>query len=266
MAMKQRVLITNDDGIESLGIARLAQVIAEIAEVWVVAPTSDRSGASHALTTRSPLRISKTDALDRPLTYVVDGTPSDCVYLALSHLMSSAPPALVLSGINSGFNLADDITYSGTVAAAVEAVLLDVPAIALSVGGFSGSGLDEAARLARALACHCLDHPDALPRGLFLNVNVPSDPRPGVFQVTTIGRRAYSRDVREGVDPRGRAFYWIGGDPLPHDDISGSDCNTVLDDGISSVTPVHVQSVDEASLANWRTVRLPNFKHGVRGG
>ena len=261
--MKPRILITNDDGIESAGLARLARSMDEIADVWVVAPTSDRSGASHALTTKSPLRISQTDVLDRPFAYAVDGTPSDCVYLAISHLMRSAPPDLLLSGINDGYNLADDITYSGTVAAAVESVLLDVPAIALSVGSFTASGLDEASLLGRVLARHCLDHPDALPRGLFLNVNVPARPRRGAYRVTTIGRRAYSRDVRAGSDPRGRAYYWIGGDPLPHDDVPGSDCNAVLDDGISSVTPVHVQAVDESALATWRTIRLRAFKQDI---
>jgi len=261
MTRPPTILLTNDDGVESIGLLTLAEELDRIADVWIVAPSGDRSGASHALTTRSPVRMVRAERLGRQSAFAVDGTPADCVYLALSHVLRDSPPALVISGVNDGYNLADDISYSGTVAAALEAALLDVPAIAVSVESFRGTGMRMAIQLARELAVHSLANVGAIPRGSLLNVNVPAEPRASDFRVTTVGRRAYSKDVRPNVDPRGRAYYWIGGAALDHENLPGSDCNAVIDDRVISVSPLHVQASDERGIAVWSAVTLSGFRN-----
>ena len=251
MRMK-RIIVTNDDGIESIGLFSLARALATFAEVWVVAPERDQSGASHALTTGTPLRWRRADVVGVPHAYGVGGTPADCVYFGLSHLLAPGGADLVVSGINRGYNLADDITYSGTVAAALEGALLGVPGIAISLEAFSETDLSSAARFACALVESVLGKPELLPAGSFLNVNIPCDAKSDEYKVTVAGRRVYSLEVQLGTDPKGRPYFWIGGDPKQHEDIRGSDCSAVLDERMISVTPLHIDLTSISGVGLWR--------------
>jgi 5'-nucleotidase len=226
--------VSNDDGIASDGIAALARAMEPLGEVWVVAPDREQSAASHALSLARPLRLKKV----QPRWFSVDGTPSDCSYIAINHLMKKLPPDLMVSGINRGANLADDVTYSGTVAAAMEACLLGVPAVAFSLVSRHGFDFRHAARFAQKLARLLLASP--IPGKLLLNVNIPGDGKPKGYAVTRLGKHSYGNEVVEKTDPRGRRYYWIGGTSFTHQDIPGSDCNAVLRDGLISITPLHL--------------------------
>lgn len=247
-----RVLISNDDGIRSQGLAALERALEGVAEVWVVAPDSEQSAASHAISLHRPLRIQEVG----PRRWSVDGTPTDCVYVAVHHLLRDERPALVLSGINHGSNLADDVTYSGTVAAAMEGALLGIPAIAFSLAVRERFDFAPAAAFARELAAAVLER--GLPRGVLLNVNVPRGDVLG-FRVTALGKRAYGSAVLENVDPRGRKYYWIGGSENRHEDVPGSDCNAVFDEGLVSVTPLHLDLTHRRQLDEMSTWELGPF-------
>ena len=218
------------------------EAVEPLGEVWVVAPEHEQSAASHAISLSRPLRIREV----KPRWYAVDGTPTDCAYLAIHHLMKEALPALALSGINHGPNMADDVTYSGTVAAAMEATLLGVPAIAFSLVARRQFDFTHSARFARELTRAALGQP--LPPRLLLNVNVPSKGEPRGWAVTRLGRHSYGNQVVENTDPRGRRYYWIGGSGYAHEDLPGSDCNAVLDEQLISVTPVLLDLTDLARL------------------
>jgi 5'-nucleotidase len=235
-----RILVSNDDGIAAEGLQALADAMASIGEVWVVAPETEQSAASHAISIHRPLRIREV----RPRWYAVDGTPTDCSYVALNHLMKDQRPRIMASGINHGPNLADDVTYSGTVAAAMEASLLGVPAVAFSLVTRQRFDFAPAARFARAFIAAALEQD--LPRHMLLNVNVPAGGEPRGFRVTHLGKHSYGFDVIEKVDPRGRKYYWIGGNEYQHEDIPGSDCNAVLRERLVSVTPLHLDLTDHA--------------------
>jgi 5'/3'-nucleotidase len=218
-------------------------------EVWVVAPEVEQSASSHAISIHRPLRIRPV----RERWYAVDGTPTDCSYIAINHLLKGRRPRLMVSGINHGPNLADDVTYSGTVAAAMEASILGVPAIAFSLVSRERFDFGPAARFARALAAAALR--EELPRNMLLNVNVPAPGEPRGYEVTRLGKHSYGYDVVEKVDPRGRKYYWIGGNEYQHEDIPGSDCNAVLRDRLVSVTPLQLDLTDDelrTRVAAWR--------------
>ena len=238
-----RILISNDDGYVSEGLRALVDAVSPLGEVWVVAPEAEQSASSHAISIHRPLRIREVRPGGmRPGTserwYAIDGTPTDCSYIAINHLMKDARPQLMLSGINHGPNLADDVTYSGTVAAAMEASILGVPAIAFSLVMRGRMEFAPAARFAHRLAEAALGQD--LPANLLLNVNIPGGIDPTSYAVTRLGKHSYGFEVVEKVDPRGRKYYWIGGNEYQHDDIPGSDCNAVLRDGMVSVTPLHL--------------------------
>ncbi len=227
----RRILVTNDDGVQSDGIHALAAALARLGEVTIVAPHLEASAIGHALTLRRPLRMEPL----RERVYEVDGTPTDCVNIAFAQLYSE-PPDLVVSGINKGYNVGDDITYSGTVAGALEGSLLGVPAIAVSLRR-SGDPHDfgPAAAAAASIAEAVLEH--GMPARTFLNVNVPSG-QPKGMRVTVQARRNHLTTVTERQDPRGRPYYWIeeGQDDWePHD---LSDYQAVRD-GYISITPLH---------------------------
>src|SRR6187431_1017792 len=232
--MAARILVSNDDGYASEGLKALVEAVAPLGEVWVVAPEAEQSASSHAISIHRPLRIRQV----RERWYAVDGTPTDCSYVAVNHLLKDRRPALMVSGINHGPNLADDVTYSGTVAAAIEASLLGIPAIAVSLAMRHEFDFEPAARFARSLAQAALRADP--PANLLLNVNVPGGMEPRGYAVTRLGKHTYGFEVLEKVDPRGRKYYWIGGNEYQHEDIPGSDCNAVLREGIVSVTPLHL--------------------------
>lgn len=247
--MRPSILVTNDDGIHSEGLEQLAAALREIGDVSVVAPDRERSATSHALTLHRPLRINRI----RDGWWAVEGTPTDCVYLATRSLMKQRP-ALVASGINKGSNLGDDIHYSGTVSAAFEGTVLGIPSLAISMVGRGPYRFETGAAYARRIAQRMLD--EKLPGDTLLNVNVPNvgpEEITGV-SVTRMGKRHYGDAVIENVDPRGRKYYWIGGTELDAEDIPGSDCNAVLEKKVS-VTPLHLDLTNHGAmerLSRWK--------------
>src|SRR5881396_239068 len=225
------ILVTNDDGYRSEGIHVLADALRAIGDVTVVAPVQEASAIGHALTLRHPLRLERLDAH----TCAVDGTPTDCVNIAVSQVFKGLPD-LVVSGINKGWNLGDDVTYSGTVAGALEGALLGIPSIAVSLRATRGDyDFSYAARAATAMAEAMLRRP--LPSRTFLNINVPKG-EPKGYRVTVQAKRNHVTSVAERHDPKGRPYYWIEegqNEWEPHD---RSDYQAVRD-GYVSVTPLH---------------------------
>lgn len=226
------ILITNDDGYEAEGLRVLEQALAGLGDVWVVAPDREQSGQGHALSLHHPLRFEQR-AVRR---FAVQGTPTDCIYLGIKQIMTSKPK-IIVSGINRGVNLGDDITYSGTVSAAFEGTLMSVPSFAMSqqVEG-SEVSFEAAARFARSLAEEVLRR--GVPTDTLLNVNVPAAPAGGV-RITRQGKRLYPGGVIERHDPKGRTYYWIGGAPAEWTDDPECDF-AALSEGLISVTPLHL--------------------------
>lgn len=237
-----RILISNDDGYQAPGLVYLANALAEIAEVIVVAPDRDRSGASHSLTLKHPLYVTHHE---NGFTSV-EGTPTDCVHVAISGLLDKAPD-MVVSGINAGANMGDDVIYSGTVAAAMEGRFLGLTAMAISLAAYPGKHFTTAAKVAKRLLKHLLDHP--LPGNTILNVNVPDLPWEELagFKITRLGNRHQSEPVIKDVDPRGRTVYWIGPAGPEQDAGPGTDFYAVRM-GYISVTPLHVDLTCNAAL------------------
>lgn len=235
------ILVTNDDGVHSPGIKALAAAVAHLGEVVIVAPTQEASAIGHALTLRRPLRLEDWG----PGVYGVDGTPTDCVNIGVTTVLKKLPD-LVLSGINKGWNLGDDVTYSGTVAGALEGALLGIPAIGVSLRFTRGEfDFSYAARAAGVLAEQVLRR--GLPPRTFLNVNVPRG-QPLGLRVTVQARRNHITSVSERHDPKGRPYYWIeeGHDSWqPHD---RSDYQAVRD-GYISVTPLHPDLTAHGALS-----------------
>jgi 5'-nucleotidase len=228
----RRILVTNDDGFRSEGIHALAAALAPLGAVTIVAPIEEASAIGHALTLRRPLRI---EAQGEGV-YSVDGTPTDCVYLAITHVFDRQMPDLVVSGINKGWNVGDDVTYSGTVAGALEGALLGLPSIAISLAATRKTyDFSHAARFAATVADALLKRP--LPPRTFVNINVPKGAPKGL-RVTVQAKRNHVTSVEERHDPKGRSYYWIGEGENhwePHD---RSDYQAVRD-GYVSVTPLH---------------------------
>jgi 5'-nucleotidase len=236
-----RILLTNDDGIHSDGLIKLENALREVGDVYVVAPASEMSGASHSLTLARPLRIRKID--DRH--WSIDGTPTDCVTLALNRILSPAEaPDICVSGINHGGNLGDDASYSGTVAGALEATILGVPGIAVSLVARENYDFTEAARFAVTAVSKALK--EGLPEGTLLNVNVPTGGIKGV-RVTRQGIKNARPLVSEHVDPRGKAYYWIGEEHYGSNAEEGTDYQAV-EQGYISVTPLRADMTDHRAL------------------
>ena len=249
---KARILVTNDDGIESPGIKLLEEMARALSsDVWIVAPEQEQSAASHSLTTRRPLRMAEV----APQRYAVDGTPTDCVMLAVKHLLRERRPELVLSGINGGGNVGEDLTYSGTVAAAMEATLLDIPAIALSRHFVDGEPIcwETTARFAPGVIRRLTQLP--WPEHTLMNVNFPDEAPQAVrgIAVTSQGKRAIADNLTERLDPRGRPYYWIG--PVREDGIAepGTDLAAINDKRVS-VTPIYLNLTNVPVLASLKKV------------
>lgn len=245
----KRILITNDDGVQSPGLLALKQALTPLAEITVFAPDHNWSAAGHTKTMHKPLRVSQVTLADGTAAFATTGAPSDCVSLALLGLIPQRPD-LVVSGINQGANMGHDITYSGTVAGAMEAVVAGLPAIAVSLEWSEamdyGPAAEATARLVRQVFTH------GLPANSFLNVNAPALPRDAIHGLrrTRLGRRVYRDKLIERRDPRGRPYYWIGGDPpggIP-DDAGATDIGA-LALGFISVTPLTMDMTDQALLA-----------------
>ena len=234
-----RLLVTNDDGFLAQGIECLVAAAESLGEVTVVAPDREQSASGHSLTLSRPLRLRKIEQR----WYAVDGTPTDCVSLAVQWLMKEAPPTLVVSGINFGLNLGNDVTYSGTVSATFEGSLLGIPSVAFSQEVSEKFSFVRAARFAgdfvRELLAHAESEP--LPQGLLLNVNLPAGEVRGV-RWTRLGYRRYHQVVVEKVDPRGRKYYWIAGTPEWREE-EGTDY-VAMASGYASVTPLHLDLTD----------------------
>ena len=236
------ILVTNDDGVRSPGIRELARAVARLGGVTIVAPHLEASAIGHALTLRRPLRVEQLE----PDVYEVDGTPTDCVNVAIAQILAS-PPDLVLSGINKGYNLGDDVTYSGTVAGAMEGALLGIPSIAVSLERSSGEYDFRPAAAGAAQVAERLLAGSALPGRTFLNINVPSG-RPKGIRITVQARRNHVTVVNRRIDPRGQPYYWIEegqNDWEPHD---RSDYKAVRE-GFMSLTPLQPDLTDYNSLA-----------------
>ena len=230
------LLITNDDGIDAAGIAALEQAMAPLGTTWTVAPLVEQSSKGHGFSLHHPVRVEPRGER----RWAVTGTPADCAYVAL-HGVLPERPALCISGINHGSNLGNDVFYSGTVAAAMEAVFQGVPAIAVSlhrVGGQPYRNFDTAGLVAARVARHVLEH--GLPPRIVLNINVPDVPPGELRGVRTVaqGWRHYEPSVDEREDPRGKAYFWLGGAHAGFEDIPDTDGPTV-DEGFASITPLH---------------------------
>ena len=233
-------LVTNDDGIHSPGLNALVQALRSFAECVVIAPDRDNSAVSHSLTMNRPLRVNRL----KDGFYTLDGTPTDCVAIGLKKIIKHKPDLLV-SGINPGPNLGDDISYSGTVSAAVEGTMYGVPSLAVSLAGEAPYDFSRAARLAAKLAKLILKH--GLPRDTLLNANVPGNESIEGIKVTRQGRRLWDNAIQETQDPWGRKHYWIGGGtPSP---AQGEDTDVhAVNNGYISVTPIHLDLTNHQGI------------------
>ncbi|MCL4244399.1 MAG: 5'/3'-nucleotidase SurE [Candidatus Dadabacteria bacterium] len=245
--MPPTILISNDDGINSEGLHKLHETLGDLGEVFVVAPDRDQSAVSHSLSLYRPLRIEQIS----DNVYTVDGTPTDCVNIAVNGILKDRKIDIVVSGINKGENLGDDITYSGTVSAAMEGALLGVPSIAVSLATKVDFNFEAAAYYSKLIAEYVLR--SNLPPATILNVNVPHMPKGDIrgILVTRQGKRVYGEPIVEKVDPRGKKYYWIGGYELGSLDIENSDIAAVKS-GYVSVTPISLDLTDYGFLDKLR--------------
>ena len=241
------ILVTNDDGVQAEGILALAEAVSPLGDVWVVAPDRNQSATSHALTLHQPLRVKR----HSEQVFACSGTPTDCVFMAVLHLLPR-PPDVVVSGINHGANLADDVSYSGTVSAALEAAIMGIPGLAFSHVGMNGRDFRDGERYARDLTAKVLA--EGLPDKGYLNVNFPDVPRGEIkgLQVTFLGHRFYEDTIVSAKDPRGKPYYWIGGSGYQFTEIPGSDCSAV-GAGYVAVTPLQGDPTDRSAMDRLRS-------------
>ena len=246
------ILVTNDDGVDAPGLTTLAEALGAVGHVVVVAPDRDQSAVSHALTLTRPLRVKR----HAQNVYSVDGTPTDCINLGIFSLVGKKVD-MVVSGINRGYNLGDDITYSGTVSAAFEGTLLGIPSLAISRASRSATGFREAnwphepgetyreaAAIAVDMARRTLEN--GMPDNTLLNINVPLPPLRGI-RCTRLGKRAYTEGVTKRIDPSGREYYWIGGPPPKWTEDARSDYSAITE-GCVSVTPLHLDLTNDRHI------------------
>jgi 5'-nucleotidase len=242
------ILVTNDDGVYSPGIQILAKRLRELDTVVIVAPDRERSAAGHSMTLHRPLLIEEI----RESVYSVNGTPTDCVNIAVKGLLKETP-RLVVSGINKGPNLGDDVTYSGTVAGAIEATILGIRSIAVSLAAREDFRFNEAAEVAFRSAKRILEQ--GLSEGTLLNINVPNLPLADMqgTRITRLGKRIYHQMTVERVDPRGKKYYWIGGGEPDWEREEGTDFDAI-DRKMVSITPLHLDLTDYSSFDRFRSM------------
>ena len=243
MIDKTRILITNDDGYHSEGIIALEEALSDLGEIYVVSPASEQSGAAHSLTLARPLRIRQIDGRH----WTVDGTPTDCVTLALNQILTADErPHICVSGINHGPNLGDDATYSGTVAGAMEAAILGIPGIAFSLSSTRSLDFSESMKYARQITERAIA--DGLPESTLLNVNIPQGEPKGI-RITKQGIKEARPVISELIDPRGKPYYWIGEVRNGFRAEGGTDFEAI-DEGYVSVTPMR------ADLTNYPAIQI----------
>lgn len=243
------ILVTNDDGGSSQGIRVLSKALRSVGEVYIIAPEREQSAVGHALTLHRPLKFEKINNK----TYSINGTPTDCIILGVNKLLPQKPD-LIVSGINNGGNMGDDITYSGTVAAAIEGTLLGILSLAISFAGKTQSHkkslrLEEVAQFTQRLASQVLKK--GLPPDTFLNVNVPNSPKIKGIKLTRQGKRVYDNSIQEMLDPRGRKHFWIGGGVPMWELGEDTDFEAVQSDFIS-VTPIHLDLTNYKALKHMK--------------
>lgn len=241
-----KILISNDDGVFSKGIEILEKAMSKYGETMVVAPHSDQSGMSHALTLNRPLRIEKISKT----RYSVDGTPADCVHFAIQDLYKDRKPDLIVSGINHGANLGEDVWYSGTVGAAIEGSLMEVPSIAISLVPYQNPELN----FEPVISFLDKDFPKLLELGsksaqVIYNINIPSVEASRIEQIefTRLGSKRYKSTLVRNVDPRGKIYFWIGGEKIDFDKVEGTDSNAIRKECIS-ISPIHMNITDTTHL------------------
>ncbi|MBI4559537.1 MAG: 5'/3'-nucleotidase SurE [Candidatus Hydrogenedentes bacterium] len=254
---KPLILVTNDDGIHAPGLALLASALGQVGAVRVYAPDRQQSAVGHGVSLHRPLRVTAV----KDGWHMVDGTPTDCVMLAVRDLLG-ARPDVVVSGINAGANLGDDVTYSGTVAGAYEGMLLGIPSIAISDVHFACKHMDSAATFAVKITKFIFEH--GLPRDTMLNINVPDLPYSQIrgAQITRMGRRDYQDEIVRREDPRGTSYYWIGGSEPSHVREAGTDFEAIESDCIS-ITPLHRDVTNYEALEILRRKTLPFQGNGI---
>jgi 5'-nucleotidase len=256
------ILVTNDDGVYSPGIQTLAKRLRELDQVVIVAPDRERSAAGHSMTLHRPLLIEEI----KESVYSVNGTPTDCVNIAVKGLLKEAP-RLVVSGINKGPNLGDDVTYSGTVAGAIEGTLLGIPSFAISLAAREDFRFAEAAEVAFRTAVQIFEQ--GMPAGTLLNVNVPNLPLSEIrgTLITRLGKRIYHQMTVERVDPRGKKYYWIGGGEPDWEREEGTDLDAV-DRRMISITPLHLDLTDYSSFDKLKSLEKMSYAQAAvhRGG
>jgi 5'/3'-nucleotidase len=253
-----RILLTNDDGFHSEGLRSLRDAVAEIGDVIVVAPDREMSAVSQSITLLSPLRY--TSVCDNE--YTVEGTPADCIILALRTILES-PPQLIISGINKGPNLGDDISYSGTVAGALEGTFNGIPSMAVSLAGRSDLNFKPGAEFAARLAGRILEK--GLPEDVLLNVNVPLN-WTGTVEFTRQGKKRNKNVLQEGKDPRGGKYFWVEDPPAINHGDAGSDF-AAIEAGSISITPLHLDRTDFPalkSLSTWQQELTEEIKSDKR--
>ncbi len=249
--MKPHILVTNDDGIDSPGLLALKQALSALGQVSVIAPDHNWSAAGHSKTMHKPLRLNIVHMADGDHAYTSDGAPSDCVAVAILGFLQRKVD-LVVSGINKGSNMGDDITYSGTVAAAMEGIIWGVPAIAVSLDGYvpdepEANNFALAGRVAAHIAARVLT--DGWQNDTLLNVNVPNIDETEVagLEITSLGKRGYQDELIVRTDPYGRKYYWIGGGKPTTVNEPGTDIRAIADHKVS-VTPIHLDLTNHAAL------------------
>ena len=239
---RTRILITNDDGYHAEGILALEEALSSLGDVYVVAPESEMSGASHSLTLARPLRIRQRSKRH----WTVDGTPTDCVTLALNQILpADERPHICCTGINHGANLGDDATYSGTVAGALESTILGVPGLAFSLVAYRDQDFTESARIARQVTEKALAK--GIPDGTLLNINVPKGIPAGI-RITKQGFKSARPVISEHIDPRGKLYYWIGEVRDGFRAEGGTDFEAI-DEGYVSVTPMRSDLTNHSAIA-----------------
>ncbi len=244
------ILITNDDGIHAEGLKALAEAVQTLGDVTIIAPDREQSATSHSLTLHRPLRINHV----REKMLSVDGTPTDCVLLGV-HGFLKRRPGLVLSGINHGPNMGEDVSYSGTVAAAIEGTFLGIPSIAVSLASWTPQDWAPAKRIVHTLVRGIVAR--GIPERLCLNINIPAVPWPEIrgLKVTRLGKRVYHDVIVEKTDPRGKLYYWIGGEDVTWEPDESSDMS-VVKAGFVSLTPLTLELTDYRAMVDLETMGL----------